>query len=225
MATKRAAVHDNLELHFIALPFKLAYVYGLLTLTVFLIATAMLCYFTTPQELQTILDRYLRTRMDGADWHQAIGAKIYTFLNWLLLELTQIRAVMGATYQPQTAYFNLQKFLFSHAEGLNQFVLALKVMSYRIGVLCTYTLFLAPLLFVVAMFDGAGQRAIRRDNIGRESAGIYHRVKYWNRASTILFIQFFVAAPFFINPQFFVVPVLVWACFVTTTFKYYKKYL
>ena len=225
MATKRQGVHDNLELHFVLMPFKIIYLSFLLGLMFVTISLGSLYCFCNDIELTNMLHLYFQSRFDNSNMHQITASYFFRSVDWLVFDLTKIRDALIYSYPSDSFWFKYQLFLKQHTEGLNHFVLAAKVLSFRAGIVATYIVFLAPLLFFVAAFDGLSQRAIRRDNIGRESAGIYHRVKYWNRGITILLILVLLATPVYISAQWYIPSVVLWAILAQTTFKFYKKYI
>jgi len=62
-------------------------------------------------------------------------------------------------------------------EGLEIMMLATQLLGVRVGTL-VLTVPLLSVTYLVALVDGLTQRAIRRACGGRESSGLYHRVKH-----------------------------------------------
>ena len=79
--------------------------------------------------------------------------------------------------------------------------------------------------FETALFDGLMQCKIRQKNASRESAGIYHRAKYWRTGLVSLVILIYLCLPIAIPHYLLLVPIGLLASLVFIQAKFLKKYL
>ena len=84
---------------------------------------------------------------------------------------------------------------------------------------------IASILYFLAVIDGGVRRSIRRDLIGRESAGMYHRMKYFNYVLLVLGFEMYLTLPFFTPEHTIILFIAVSAFLYSIQIKYYKKYL
>ncbi|MBL8484373.1 MAG: DUF4400 domain-containing protein [Rhodocyclaceae bacterium] len=99
---------------------------------------------------------------------------------------------------------------------------------YFLGVRSICVLALAPLAaaaWLLGMVDGLAARSIRRACAGRESAGLYHRAKWWQFVLCAGFVSAYLIVPFR-APLEILAPVFGVAALVLSRlqWKYYKKY-
>ena len=94
----------------------------------------------------------------------------------------------------------------------------------RLGNIAFLSIF-ASYLSLLAVIDGFVQRRIRQENASRESAGIYHRAKYWRTGIVSTSSVLYLSAPFPVSPLWLLIPVCGGAGMLYLQAKYLKKYL
>ena len=148
----------------------------------------------------------------------------YWGLHGAFFEVTQINRAWQAQREDEFGYAMKQRFLIPQAAKLASFDQTLKLISVRIGHL-SYFIGLALLLSAIGLIDGLIVRAIRQKNVGRESAGLYHRAKYWRTGMVWLSMIVYLASPVAISANWLFVPCIAYAVLVWLQAKYLKKYL
>ncbi|MBX3669859.1 MAG: DUF4400 domain-containing protein [Rhodocyclaceae bacterium] len=99
---------------------------------------------------------------------------------------------------------------------------------YFLGVRCVCLLALAPLVataWMLGLADGLAARSIRRACAGRESAGVYHRAKWWQLVLGAGGVSAYLIVPF-PAPLQILAPIAGVATLILSRmqWKYYKKY-
>ena len=148
----------------------------------------------------------------------------YWLLHGVFFEVTQINRAWQAQQEDEFGYAMKQRFLIPQAEKLARFDRTLKLISVRIGHL-SYFIGLALLLSAIGLVDGFVARAIRQKNVGRESAGLYHRAKYWRTGILWFSMIIYLASPVALSANWLFLPCLAYAALVWLQAKYLKKYL
>lgn len=181
-------------------------------------------YFHQPsllqQEMQQINSGSLKTQ---SNINIQIAKISYSALNTIFFEWTYINTALKAKKEDDAGY-RFKQVLLPYSEILRHFDETLKVIAIRLGNISLF-LGLAMILFGAALIDGLTMRAIRQKNASRESAGIYHRAKYWRVGITWLSVLVYLSLPISINPYWLMVPIAFVALMVFLQAKYLKKYL
>lgn len=215
---------NSLPLKFLFHPFKTAYVFLVMILLIFGSSMVAQTYFhqpsLLPQEMQQINSGSLKTQ---SNINIQIAKISYSALNTIFFEWTYINTALKAKKEDDAGY-RFKQVLLPYSEILRHFDETLKVIAIRLGNISLF-LGLAMILFGAALIDGLTMRAIRQKNASRESAGIYHRAKYWRVGITWLSVLVYLSLPISINPYWLMVPIAFVALMVFLQAKYLKKYL
>jgi integrating conjugative element membrane protein (TIGR03747 family) len=208
-------------------PFRLAVTVLFIVLVLFAFSLVTQSWFHQPdllsQELAYTQIVFERTEEKDATFHIMVIRYCYDALYWLFFKLTGLStlfendSINGAQELLVDAFYPYSDKL----EVLNQ---TLKIISIRLGNLFAYL----PLLICLAsaaLFDGLMQRKIRQKNASRESAGIYHRAKYWRTGLVSLVILIYLCLPIAIPHYLLLVPIGLLASLVFIQAKFLKKYL
>lgn len=185
MANNNGWYMNSLPLKFLFHPFKTAYVFLVMILLIFGSSMVAQTYFhqpsLLPQEMQQINSGSLKTQ---SNINIQIAKISYSALNTIFFEWTYINTALKAKKEDDAGY-RFKQVLLPYSEILRHFDETLKVIAIRLGNISLF-LGLAMILFGAALIDGLTMRAIRQKNASRESAGIYHRAKYWRVGITWL---------------------------------------
>lgn len=224
MANNNGWYMNSLPLKFLFHPFKTAYVFLVMILLIFGSSMVAQTYFhqpsLLPQEMQQINSGSLKTQ---SNINIQIAKISYSALNTIFFEWTYINTALKAKKEDDAGY-RFKQVLLPYSEILRHFDETLKVIAIRLGNISLF-LGLAMILFGAALIDGLTMRAIRQKNASRESAGIYHRAKYWRVGITWLSVLVYLSLPISINPYWLMVPIAFVALMVFLQAKYLKKYL
>lgn len=224
MANNNGWYMNSLPLKFLFHPFKTAYVFLVMILLIFGSSMVAQTYFHQPsllqQEMQQINSGSLKTQ---SNINIQIAKISYSALNTIFFEWTYINTALKAKKEDDAGY-RFKQVLLPYSEILRHFDETLKVIAIRLGNISLF-LGLAMILFGAALIDGLTMRAIRQKNASRESAGIYHRAKYWRVGITWLSVLVYLSLPISINPYWLMVPIAFVALMVFLQAKYLKKYL
>ena len=208
-------------------PFRLAVTVLFIILVLFAFSFVNQSWFHQPdllrQELAYTQIFFEKKKKKDATFHIMVIRYCYDALYWLFFKLTGLStlfendSINGAQELLVDAFYPYSDKL----EVLNQ---TLKIISIRLGNLFAYL----PLLICLAsaaLFDGLMQRKIRQKNASRESAGIYHRAKYWRTGLVSLVILIYLCLPIAIPHYLLLVPIGLLASLVFIQAKFLKKYL
>lgn len=148
---------------------------------------------------------------------------VYTTFSKVFYEWIPINYLLATS--PEDIGYNIkEQFLESNRYYLERFDQTLRIIALRLGNAAFIGLF-ALYLCIPVLTDGLVQRRIRQDNASRESAGIYHRAKYWRTGMVSCSLLGYLACPWPISPLWLLVPVGVVSAMVYLQAKYLKKYL
>lgn len=225
MANNNGWYMNSLPLKFLFHPFKTAYVFFVIVLLIFGSSMIAQTYFHQPsllqQEIQQMSSGSLNSKAD--DVNIQVAKISYSALNTLFFDWTYINTALKAQKESDSGY-QFKQVLLPYMEVLRHFDETLKVISIRLGNISLF-IGLSIIFFVVACIDGLTMRAIRQKNASRESAGIYHRAKYWRVGITWLSILIYLSLPISINPYWLIFPISFVAIMIFLQAKYLKKYL
>ena len=226
---------DTLSLKFLILPFRLTMILFIMIFIIFGVSLLSQSYFSDQKremnEIQYIesinkqkplLDK--NNTSTESPLYVYVYQKSYLFLSTLFFEWTGINQALQSNSEKDPNYQFKVKYIEPHLDKLNKFDLTLKLTSLRLGYIAYFGI-LTMILTFVAVVDGFVNRAIRQKNASRESAGIYHRAKYWRSGILWLGIITFLAWPAAISPYWLFIPTIAFSFFVWLQAKYLKKYL
>lgn len=148
---------------------------------------------------------------------------VYTALSTVFYEWIPINYLL-ATSPGDIGYNIKEQFLESNRYYLERFDQTLRIISLRLGNAAFIGLF-ALYLCIPVVTDGLVQRRIRQENASRESAGIYHRAKYWRTGIVSCSLLGYLACPWPMSPLWLFIPVGAVSTMVYLQAKYLKKYL
>ena len=227
MATSKTqrGLNDGSAIYFLIKPFKTFWTMCILCLSFIGIGTASLMNFCNKESLSTLVRIHEQIRLTSTGLEQSLGYWVFKFLSWLAFDVTQIRHVLQGNPQSGTAMFGIKKLLVQKYESLDLFNNALQVVSFRVGILLAYGSTLLLVVIVVATFDGWMERRVRTACLGRESSTMYHQAKFFRTGAIVLAIMIFLSWPTYLEPFWLVVFSVIFAVFVRTQAKYYKKYI
>lgn len=220
---------NSLALKFLFTPFKIFYTLFLIILVIFGMSLLTQTYFHQPslisQETKQLEQLGIQASLQtsGKPVNIRVAEKTYRGLATVFYEWTTVNQALAAQNEQDDGY-KFKMFLTKRYELIRHFDSTLKVIAIRIGNLSLFA-GLAILYFVVAVTDGLVMRAIRQKNASRESAGIYHRAKYWRVGITYIGIMFYLCLPFAVHPYWLFLPVGLCAAALFLQAKYLKKYL
>lgn len=231
MAAKSSGWYMNsLPLKFLFSPFKALYTIFLIILVIFGVSLISQNYFKSDslleQEVKQLSTIGTKPIIDGNTTlaiNTTVSRKTYKALSTVFFDWTFVNTALKARSENDFGY-KFKNYLMPRIELLQHFDDTLKVIAIRIGNISLY-LGLALLLYTLAAIDGLIMRAIRQQNASRESAGIYHRAKYWRVGVTWLSIMIYLCMPFAIHPYILLLPILISAWMIFLQAKYLKKYL
>lgn len=222
---------NSLPLKFLFSPFKALYTVFLIVLVIFGVSLFTQNYFKQDSLLEQEVRQLtaIGTQPIVADDNNkpaintSVSRATYRVLSTVFFDWTLVNTALQAQNENDLGY-KFKNYLMPRLDLLQHFDNTLKVIAIRIGNISLY-LGLAVLLYLLAAIDGLVMRAIRQRNASRESAGIYHRAKYWRVGITWLSIMVYLCMPFAIHPYILLLPVGLSAWMVFVQCKYLKKYL
>ena len=232
---------NSLPLNFLFYPFKASYTIFLIILIIFGLSTFTQTYFDASRsglvakeieqlnniQASPLLSQWKKERVveesNSAPINLRVSRFAYQAFSFAFYDLTYVNTALKAKSEAD-AGFKFKNYLMPRLAYLHAFDDTLRVIAIRIGNICLY-LSLAILTSAVAAIDGLAMRAIRQKNASRESAGIYHRAKYWRSGVVWLGILIYLCTPVAVTPYILLVPVCLNALFVFIQAKYLKKYL
>ena len=218
---------DTLSVQSLLSPFKILFIIIFIVGFLFVSSVIAQTWFHQPdllkQELLYTEAVFADSGGNQTDFHILIIRYCYNGLYWLFFELTGITAMFadGPDNLVQEFVVDILYPYKNHIEILNQ---TLKIISIRLGNLFAYMPLLACLL-VAAVYDGFMKRKIRQQNAARESAGIYHRAKYWRTRWVWSSILLYMCLPFALPPILLGIPITLICVMFFVQAKYLKKYL
>ncbi|MEO8152354.1 MAG: DUF4400 domain-containing protein [Rhizobacter sp.] len=155
-----------------------------------------------------------------------IAQSMTAWLHQTLFVATGIESMPQAPVTTHAAPFShaIDSLLSRAAPSFHVVITATQVFGLRLAML--FGMFpLALLAYVVAFVDGNAQRAIRRACAGRESATLYHRMKYLQFSSLGALLITTLCLPMHIEPLIQMTAFAVATTLLTRTqVTYYKKY-
>ncbi|WP_434778568.1 DUF4400 domain-containing protein [Neisseria sp. Ec49-e6-T10] len=235
MASDSGYFLNSIALKFLIQPFKVAGIILFIVCIVFGTSIITQSYFST----ESLLEQEVRTLEMTSGYSSILDSEneensppinviasryAYFALSTVFFEWTQINKALKAQTEGDSGYVFKQKYLVPHIDLLKQFDQTIKLISIRMGYLAFFGLF-TLIIILIAVIDGFVARAIRQKNAGRESAGIYHRAKYWRSGIIWLSIVIYLAMPITISPILLIIPCTIFALLVWLQAKFLKKYL
>lgn len=218
---------NSLILKFITGPFRILWLLFTVIAIIFVSSLVMQTYFHQPalvdQEWEQVKQLSISHTQKKNDLNLIVADKTYSGLSFMFFDLTGINVALQAS-GPADAGYGFKKMLLKHYDLLRHLDATIKVIAIRIGNISLF-LTLILIVFITALIDGLVQRAIRQKNASRESAGIYHRAKYWRVGIVWLSLMTYLALPVSINPYWLVLPIFCMAILMFLQAKYLKKYL
>lgn len=235
MAAKASGWYMNsLPLKFLLSPFKALYTVFLIVLIIFGLSLISQNYLQTPDLLNQELKHMELVQHDKRSLWQdenrpseniniSVARLSYHALSTMFFEWTQVNTALAAQTETDFGY-RFKNYLMPRLDLLKHFDKTLQLISLRIGNIFLFV-GLAFTTYVLALIDGLVMRRIRQKNASRESAGIYHRAKYWRSGIIWLSILFYLCSPFTLSPYWLLLPIFSSAYMVFLQAKYLKKYL
>ena len=233
MATKGDGVWtmNSLVLKFLFLPFRWLTIICMVILIVFGTSILTQGYLNTDEALNEEMaqvSQFARNDTKINDSSVPVTLKVsgmtYRTMDKVFFGWTGVHKAMAARSESDSGYSLKQKILLPNLVILKQVDTSLRMVSIRIGYIIWFVYF-AMIVSFVALVDGLVARAVRQKNAGRESAGLYHRAKYWRSGILWLSISFYLAWPVSISPFWLFIPCLGYAFLIWMQAKYLKKYL
>lgn len=224
---------NSLPLKFLFSPFKALYTIYLIILLIFGVSLLTQNYFKHDSLLEQEIRQlnYIGTKPiinnssnnENHSINITVSRLSYQALSTIFFDWTQVNKSLQAKNKDDFGY-KFKNYLMPRMHLLQHFDNTLKVIAIRLGNISLY-LGLVILLYFLAAIDGLVMRAIRQSNASRESAGIYHRAKYWRVGITWLSLMLYLCIPVAIHPHILILPIGIstWMVFMQT--KYLKKYL
>ena len=146
-----------------------------------------------------------------------------------LFEFSGIDAALAAGTTPgaklnaaDNAFVN--GLLLPHGETIAILMQSARLIGVRMAILWQ-VLGIGLVLLVAAIVDGLVQRYVRRESAGRESSGLYHRVKHMQLVGGCLLGMVYITVPVALDPRWLFVWVAGVAGLAFMQAKLYKKYL
>lgn len=220
---------NSLPLRFLFAPFRTVYVLFLIILTIFGLSFVTQTYFHQPSLLNQEIKQLeqLNTRSLLSDnpttVNQTVSRTVYIGLGTAFFDWTGINRALQAQNESDAGY-RFKSYLQTHREWLKHFDNTLKVIAIRLGNVSLF-IGLALILNLLAITDGLVMRAVRQSNASRESAGIYHRAKYWRTGIIWISILLYLSLPVAISPYLLAIPIALCAWLSFLQAKFLKKYL
>ncbi|MGB4882838.1 MAG: DUF4400 domain-containing protein [Neisseria sp.] len=208
-------------------PFKMALTLLFIVGILFAFSLVAQSWFHQPnlleQELVYTQVIFGQSRSDNPSFHILMIRYFYNALYWLFFDVTGVKAIFEDVPINDFQQIIVNS-LYSYKDNLEILNQTLKIISIRLGNLFAY-LPLFVCLASVALFDGLMQRKIRQQNASRESAGIYHRAKYWRTGLVSLVTLAYLCAPVAIPHYLLLFPIVCLAILIFIQAKFLKKYL
>lgn len=248
MANKQRGdfIAESLVLRFLTAPLKWLKIILLVTLILFGNSIVMQNWFHRPdlleQELsatsrlgQQMVWRQLhsnstdtgkpetKTQLSESALNLTITRYSYTAFSTVFYEWIPINYLL-ATVPGDIGYNVKEQFLEPNRYYLERFDQTLRIIALRLGNAAFIGLF-ALYIAVPVLTDGFVQRRIRQDNASRESAGIYHRAKYWRTGIISCSLLVYLSCPWPVSPLWLLMPVFAVSVMIYLQAKYLKKYL
>jgi hypothetical protein len=114
--------------------------------------------------------------------------------------------------------------LLPHADEIAILMQSARLIGIRAALLVEILTIALPLLGA-AIVDGLAQRYVRRECAGRESSGLYHRVKYVLLVGGLVIAMIYLTTPIGLHPRWLFPWVATATLLVFLQTKFYKKYL
>ena len=242
-------VAESLVLRFLTAPVKLLKIILLVIAILFGSSIILQSYFYRPDLLQREIENTLQlgnqslwqqwtasderlpehNRMSSENGSPDTGINLtltrytYTALSTVLYEWIPLNYLLESN-PGDIGYSFKEQFLEPNRGYLERFDQVIRIISLRLGNIAFLSIF-ALYLSLLAVIDGLVQRRIRQENASRESAGIYHRAKYWRTGIVSTSLILYLSTPFPISPLWLLIPVCGGAGMLYLQAKYLKKYL
>lgn len=217
-------VFEAVELRLIMSPFRKIMVYFLAAIFLATISVFALFFFVDKEHTIYLLSQYHNSEINQVSLMKQLSKSVYEYLHWLCFDLTQIKQSLSETPIKGNPGYSIHLYFLKHYESWVKLDWVLQVISFRLAIIVSYFLMVGSTMYFVAIIDGGVKRAIRRDLIGRESAGLYHRMKYFNYVLIVLGFELYIAAPLYL-PEYFIIFFFALSAFLySIQIKYYKKY-
>ena len=152
-----------------------------------------------------------------------VSRATYQTLSTVLYDWIPINYLLSAEAD-DPGYSIKERFLEPNRRHLERFDQALRIISLRLGNAVFFAMF-ALYLAVPALADGFVQRRIRQENASRESAGIYHRAKYWRIGILSAGLLAYLSWPTVVSPLWLILPIGALETMIYLQAKLLKKYL
>lgn len=220
-------ITEAISIRFLLAPLKLLVTILLIMMVLFVSSLITQSWFHQPalleQELAHTQAIFEAASTPNDDFHIILIRRCYDTLYWFFFELTGLHELF--VFGPKSELGQMVgDALLPHQDKIEILNQTLKIISIRMGNLFAYL----PLLLcitITTVFDGLMQRKIRQQNAARESAGIYHRAKYWRTGMVWTAILVYLYLPISISPTWIMVPICLIGVLVFLQAKYLKKYL
>ena len=241
--TRQDFISESLILRFLTAPLKWLKILLLVTFILFGSSIALQIYFHQPDLLQQEMDATEKLGQQSLwkQWAQDIATDdriknqsatginliltkhIYHAFSTVLYEWIPVNYLLSA--QPGDAGYDAkERILEPGYDYLERFDQTIRIISLRLGNIIFLSI-LAVYLTVLTAADGLVQRRIRQENASRESAGIYHRAKYWRIGIISSSMLLYLSCPWPLSPLWLLIPIASGAAMVFLQTKYLKKYL
>ncbi|WP_049258644.1 DUF4400 domain-containing protein [Eikenella corrodens] len=235
-------IAESLVLRFLTAPVKLLKIILLVIAILFGSSILLQSYFYRPDLLQQEVENTMQlgnqslwqkwTTNDGrlpenknpdTGINLTLTRYTYTALSTVLYEWIPLNYLLESN-PGDTGYGIKEQFLEPNRDYLERFDQVIRVISLRLGNIAFLSIF-AIYLSLLAVIDGFVQRCIRQENASRESAGIYHRAKYWRTGIVSTSSVLYLSTPWPLSPLWLLLPICIGAAMVYLQAKYLKKYL
>ncbi|HHW4338796.1 TPA: DUF4400 domain-containing protein, partial [Neisseria gonorrhoeae] len=212
---------NSLPLKFLFLPFKAAYTLFLIVLLIFGSSVLTQNYFGTGNLLEDEIkwsESVGHDAFPGKEVDDTINLQIarlsYKGLKTVFFDLTLVNESLKAKSEADFGY-KFKNYLVPRMKYLQQFDTTLKVISLRLGNLALIV-GISVIFAIPVLIDGLVMRAIRQENASRESAGIYHRAKYWRTGIIWLGCMIYMCVPISIPAYLLYLPLVaaIWMIFM-----------
>ena len=219
-----SSVFDNMTLQMVLSPFKWVFSWIFILAIIFSVAISCQMYFNTAKiiDLQQIYTQEYHWQIQltmGKHWINGISNWVLSKLNWLLFEATGIYQVINSPMQQD----GFTRLVMAYADRITTLFIIVELIAIRVGTIAISTALLCIMNFN-AMIDGMVARSIRQASAGRESAGIYHKAKYFRKAIYSLTALVYLSWPNSVHPVLLLIPVFISVLLTQLQFKYWKKY-
>ena len=223
--TGNNTVFEAAELRLVMSPFRKALVYVLTAIFLASVSVFTLFIFVDGSNIAHLLLQYQNSDTSKVHLTQTMVEQLYRFLHWTFFDLTQIKQSLSEPLIRKSPGYSIHLFIIKQYENWVKLDGVLKIISFRLATIASFLMMIASILYFLAVIDGGVRRSIRRDLIGRESAGLYHRMKYFNYVLLILGFEMYLTMPFFIPEHTIILFIAMSAFLYSIQIKYYKKYL